>query len=323
VNFTQIGTTAANVTAFSDTTAAAGMTYHYRVVAANGNGASAPSNSVSTTTIPSAPTGLIATVISATQVNLSWNNVPGETGYTVQRSTNGTTWNNIGTTAANVVTFSDTTASAGTTYQYRVVASNAAGSSAPSASVSATTIPAAPTLTATAINATRIDLSWTNVAGETGYVIERSPNGSSGWTQIGTTGVNVTTFQNTGLQFSTMYFYRVRAQNGSGQSVNSNTASATTPIAPPAAPTGLVATALSQSQIRLTWNDVYGETQYVIERSSNGTNGWSQVGTTSANTTTFTNTGLKKNTRYYYRIRAVNAAGSSPNSAVVNATTLR
>ena len=241
----------------------------------------------------------------------------------MQRSTDGTNFSNLGTTGANVVTFSDTTAAAGTTYHYRVIASNGAGSSAPSSSASTTTIPAAPSLTASAASSSQINLSWTNVAGETGYVVERSADGTSGWSQIGTTAANVTTFQNTGLQMTTTYFYRVRAVNGSGQSVNSNTASATTPLAPPAAPTNLVATALSQTQIQLTWCDVAGETQYIIERSSNGTSGWAQVGTTTTNTTTFTNTGLKKNTRYYYRVRAVNSAGSSPNSSVVNATTLR
>lgn len=323
VNYSQVGTTGANVVTFSDTTASAGTTYQYRVLATNGSGTSNPSTSVSATTIPPTPTGLNATVVSATQVNLSWSNVPGETGYTVQRSTDGVNFSQIGTTGANVVTFSDTTAVAGTTYQYRVIATHAAGSSAPSSSVSATTIPAASLLSATAVSSSQINLSWTNVAGETGYVIERSANGTSGWSQIGSTAANVTTFQNTGLQMSTTYFYRVRAVNGSGQSVNSNTASATTLLAAPAAPTNLVATALSQTQIQLTWGDVAGETQYVIERSANGTSGWAQVGTTTANTTTFTNTGLKKNTRYYYRVRAVNSAGNSPYSNVANTTTLR
>ena len=61
----------------------------------------------------------------------------------------------------------------------------------------------------------------------------------------------------------------------------------------------------------------------MIERSTNGTHGWAQVGTTTANTTTFTNSGLKKNTRYYSPIRAVNTVGNSPYSSVVNTVTMR
>src|SRR5262249_14654314 len=45
---------------------------------------------------------------------------------------------------------------------------------------------------------------------------------------------------------------------------------------PPAAPTGLTATAISPNQINLSWNDVSGETGFKIERSPDGVNGWTQ-----------------------------------------------
>jgi hypothetical protein len=71
---------------------------------------------------------------------------------------------------------------------------------------------ATPTLTATVISATQIDLSWTNVANESSYKLEWSANGTTGWTQIGgTIAANTTTFSHTGLTASTAYYYRVSA----------------------------------------------------------------------------------------------------------------
>src|SRR5207245_4738181 len=72
----------------------------------------------------------------------------------------------------------------------------------------------------------QIRLSWTASSGATSYKIQRSPDGSTGWTQVGTS--STTTFTDSGLIPSTTYFYRVLASNGSGDSAPSNVASATT-----------------------------------------------------------------------------------------------
>lgn len=61
---------------------------------------------------------------------------------------------------------------------------------------------------------TTLTLTWTdNSSGEDGFKIERSADGVSGWTQISTVAAGVQTYQNTGLSFSTTYYYRVRAYN--------------------------------------------------------------------------------------------------------------
>lgn len=73
-----------------------------------------------------------------------------------------------------------------------------------------------PTLTATVGGATQVDLSWTNVSNEDGYVLQRSPNGSTGWSTIATKAANATTHSDTGLSAGTRYWYRVAAV-GSGR----------------------------------------------------------------------------------------------------------
>jgi len=90
-------------------------------------------------------------------------------------------------------------------------------------------VPAAPTsLAAVAASGTAINLAWTdNASNETGYKVERSTNGTA-FTQIAVLGANVKTYSATGLKKNALYYFRVRATNGAGDSGYSNTASATT-----------------------------------------------------------------------------------------------
>lgn len=72
-----------------------------------------------------------------------------------------------------------------------------------------------PTLTATANGATQVDLSWTNVSDEDGYVIERGTDGVS-YAALTTKAAGVTTHSDTGLTTGQIYYYRVKA-TGSGR----------------------------------------------------------------------------------------------------------
>ena len=76
----------------------------------------------------------------------------------------------------------------------------------------------------------RVSLVWQySASGQAGFKIERSLNGSTNWTEIGTTAANVTSHQDSGLAHSSTYYYRVRAYNANGASSYSNVMSVTTP----------------------------------------------------------------------------------------------
>jgi hypothetical protein len=146
VNWTWFAVTGQDVTSYSWYSGTAGTTYYFRVTAYNAAGDSAPSNTavVTTPVVPAAPSGLTATAVSATQVNLAWtdnSNPPGveETGFKLYRSTDQVNWTWFAVTGQDVTTYSWYSGVAGTTYYFRVTAYNAAGDSVPSSTASATT----------------------------------------------------------------------------------------------------------------------------------------------------------------------------------------
>jgi hypothetical protein len=167
-------------------------------------------------------------------------------------------------------------------------------------------------------------LQWADQsANEAGFKIERSTDGVN-FTQIGTVGAGVTTFSATGLTGATTYWFRVRAYNSSGDSAYAGPAPATTPQALPAAPSKLTARSSSQTQINLTWLDnASNETGYYVERSANGTSGWIRIAILNAGSKSFSDSGLTRNTKYFYRVQAYHGGGVSAYSNTASTTTKR
>ena len=156
--------------------------------------------------------------------------MPGTNRYEVQRSYDAVTWISVASTHPDETTYTDVGLSSGTTYYYRILAFTDAGA-VPSDAVSATTaaeplVPAG--MTAVSSSSSTIDLAWVDVTDETGYRIERSPDGTDGWATIATTGQDVTSYTDAGLSAGTTYFYRVFAEGAGDESAPSDVSSATT-----------------------------------------------------------------------------------------------
>ena len=198
------------------------------------------------------------------------------------------------------------------------------------------TAPGAPTgLTATADGHTEIDLSWTAPSDDggadiTGYLIEVSTNGSSWSDLVSDTGTITTGYSHSRLTAGSTRHYRVSAINSAGTSEPSSSDSATTDSPPaataPDAPTSLTATADDQSEIDLSWtapsNDGGADiTGYGIEVSTNGSNWSDLVADTDSTATSYSHTGLTAGSTRYYRVSAINSAGTSAPSSTDSATT--
>ena len=141
-SYAVIGTIPANTSAYSDTTAVWNISYTYQVCAFNNSGTSAFSNTATSGTLaaPSAPSGLSAATTGSNGFALTWTDTSGggTAGYTIQRQTEGSaTWVTLG--VASGTTYTDASPLQNTGYRYRVLAINAAGSSAPSSYVTVAT----------------------------------------------------------------------------------------------------------------------------------------------------------------------------------------
>lgn len=143
-NFSEIQTTDADITAFSDTQVAPATTYYYRVKAVNGALESAYSNVAEITSgedpTPSDPSDLEANAVSFSQVDLTWaDHSDNETAFVIERSEDNNSFTEIETTDAGSIAFSDAQVTPATTYYYRVKAVNGGIESAYSNVAEATT----------------------------------------------------------------------------------------------------------------------------------------------------------------------------------------
>jgi hypothetical protein len=284
---------------------------------------------------PTAPSNLTAAAGSSTQVNLSWNPSTGGTGtitYLVERCSGAgcSTFTQIASPSGT--TYGDTGLSAATSYTYRVRAI-ASGVFSPYSNTATIITAAAPpptapsNLTATPVSSSQINLTWSASTGGQGtisYLVERcSGAGCPTFSQIGT--ASGTTYTDTGLNASTAYTYQVRATASGVTSGYSNTAATSTAAAPPpSVPANLAASAVSNTQINLTWTastSGVGTISYLVERcGGSGCTNFVQVGT--APGATYTDGGLTASTTYTYQVRATAAGVPSGYSNTAFATTL-
>ena len=314
--YSLLGTTTA--TSYTNTGAAVGKTYYYRVKAVNSVGTSGHSNIVSgkaKTAAPAAPS-VTAGNSSTGKPRLTWKAVSGAVSYRIYRSeSRGTGYSLLGTTSST--SYVNTGAAAGKTYYYRVKAVNRDGMASGYSNIvsgkAKAAAPAAPSVTIGNSSTGKPQLTWKAVSGAVSYRIYRSESRGTGYSLLGTT--SSTSYVNTGAAAGKTYYYRVKAVNRDGMASGySNIVSGKATLPAPVLNIGL---SVSSGKPMLAWDAVPGATSYRIYRSTSRGTGYSLLATTTS--TSYVNTSAAKGTTYYYRVKACNAAGLSPYSNIVSA----
>lgn len=188
-----------------------------------------------------------------------------------------------------------------------------------------TSVPGIPTgVTATQLSSTSVSISWNVVSGATSYKVYYGTAGTTNpvltWTTTSLSYTDTRSYLSTGQT----YYYKVSAVNsageGSASSVVSVTLSSSGGTSLPSAPTNVTATALSSSNISVSWSSVTGATSYKVyyknysSAGSSDTSGLSLYNTTSS--TSITVTGLLSSTFYVFYVKASNSVGDSAYNSV-------
>jgi len=343
-----LGTDATTVTEFVNTGLTAGTMYYYRIRAMAGTveGAwSTPDTTPASNTgaasatthgdTPGRPAITGVTAASTSSVTITWtapddNGGSAITGYELW-TWNGSRWVSR-TTVGNVLTYTDMNLDAGTTYYYIVRAVNSQGAGLWSAYNQGTTTvaaPDAPVLTATATGLTTVRLTWTvpddNGTPITGYLLQRwdpaaGPPAAWGADNLLPTGdTDRTLFVDSGRMAGTTYYYRIQATTGGTAGAWSTIQSAMTHSGRPGRPMDLTATADGQNAIDLSWTAAAPNgspvVRYELQRWDADGSMWMTVRNDLPSTrTSYKDTMLMADTRYVYRLRAINR--SADNSGV-------
>lgn len=276
------------------------------------------------------PTNLLATSSASGTVNLGWVDASNnETGFRVERCLGETcdNFSQIGTATTNETSFADSGLSAGT-YRYRVQAYNASAASGYSGIVSVVVSGSGgggggSGQIITAVEGNRVHLTWSNMPAHN--FVGVALLGQTNWLYGGDTNgalsgkIGVTVSAPVANQQYVAHFYL----NGNVVSTSAPfTFTVTTSLA---APSNLVATALSRTQVRLNWADnSNNESGFRIERCQGATcENFQVVKTAGENVVSFTNGSLTRNTTYRYRIRAYRPGGVvSAYTSIVTVKTL-
>ncbi len=329
-----------------------GTTRHIRIRSRDDEGDSPWSDVKSGTTNPVGRPGPPATssaTVSSSTINLSWTAPLDDggspiTAYAISGYVDDGKFapetSFSATTKPDVRSYTVTGLMASTKYIISINARNSVGISQTAQVIQATTNavgrPGPPATSSATVSSSTINLSWTAPLDDggspitayaiSGYVDDGKFAPETSFSAI--TKPDVRSYTVTGLMASTKYIISINARNSVGISQTAQVIQATTAaITAPAAPTGLTATAMGPTKIKLTWtapsdNGGAAITGYKIESRLRSETSFSTLVTDTKTTKTdTTHTGLAPSTQRFYRVRAINSEGAGAASSSATAIT--
>jgi titin len=330
--FQKVGQASGSSRTYSVTGLYPGQSYTFYLKAVYLGYGSNPSNTASATTLsaPVPPSNLSATAITATRIDLLWQDKSGnEDGFRVYRKRYGGAYEKVKELGQGVQAYSDTGLTGNTLYYYQVAAFNSLGERK-SSEVHASTqvnIGTPTNLQAIIQSSTSVRLTWEDNSDNEEYfwIYMNDVNDGTGYKTWKTDGPNIVSYNAAGLTPGKVYYFFVRAEQAVLFSNASNWATADLSL--PSAPTNLQASAFSSTQVNLSFQDnANNEVGFVLQRMNQGDPAWRDVASlgpkSGTGSVTHSDTGLAPQTQYYYRVKAYNKLGSSSYSNHAWAVTL-
>jgi YDG domain/GEVED domain/Cadherin domain len=149
---------------------------------------------------------------------LDWIDTSGETGYRIERSTDGVAYTTIGTVGVNIPSYTASSLATGTTYFFRVTPTSAFGDGPSTVLSGGTRMAQVANLAFTAVTGNSIALSWTDLTTETGYQVQRSTNGTT-FSTLTTLAAGTVAYTDNTVTPGNEYYYRVLGTNGQSVSL--------------------------------------------------------------------------------------------------------
>jgi fibronectin type 3 domain-containing protein len=295
-------------------------TYYYRVGARKGYGTPVGklSEAVEVHTGLSGITGVSANALSESSIKVTWNALAGASKYRVYRGPtySATNMMPVAYIDAPAAEYTDTELTPGTYYYYRIAAIDSSGRKGPiSSNYDSATTQAAPTVTgisASALSDSSIKVTWNAFTGASKYRVYRGTSSvSANMEPLAYIDAPATEYTDTGLTPNTYYYYRIAvidSENNEGLLSNSYNSAATQAVP---TVTGIYASALSGSSIKVTWDAFTGASKYRVYRgTSYASANMEPVAYIDAPTTEYTDTALTPGATYYYRIAVIDSENS-------------
>ncbi|MBN1672277.1 MAG: fibronectin type III domain-containing protein [Kiritimatiellae bacterium] len=294
---------------------------------------------------PAEPADVAARALSNTEIQIGWTDrSDDETQFKIRRSLDGIDFNTLAPlfVGPNVTSVIDSGLTPYTTYSYKVRAQNGVGDSAYVGPASART-DVTPVI---AVSRTRIDVSalvgqnaaaatfrvWNGGTGRLDYNVVEQTGKFSVWPSSGSSldageeRTHTIAFTTADLSPGT-YERTIRIEATGSGAANSPVAIQVSIFIPepiPPAPAGFTAAEISSDSVRLIWDDLANEADYMLRISLDGAY-WYDIAAVSlpANTTAYTVSGLNPNTAYFFKLRGTNNGGLGPYGEPVGVVTPR
>ena len=257
---------------------------------------------------PTTPTSTTVSVASASSVKISWTKAADVDGYEIYQATSKSgSYKLVKTTTST--SYTQTSLNAGTTYYYKVrsyktIDGQTVYSDYTTITSKKLTVPTPTKVKLTNSSANSVKVSWDKVTNASGYQIYRatSKNGSYKNVKTVTSGSTIS-YTDKSLTNNKTYYYKVRAyKTVDGVKKYSSFCSIISKKVA-LAKTTVTATAKSNTSIKLSWTKVAGAKSYEIYQATSKNGTYKKVKTTTS--LSYTNTSLKSNKTYYYKVKAV------------------